>query len=182
MTNPFAGVGQAKASHDNNYITPGHYISRVDAVKMKEDCRDGGDAFIVEMIPLFVLAEVDEPMNGIPTRSNKAGVKMSHVVKNAGPGKDYFLPNVKQFAETAIDGFAESSDEDQEKLLKRIVAEDQPLAGKVVLEVVARSIVAKGSKKDVTRVTFVKTIDNSDLLAMKLITQEEYDIMQKEQG
>ena len=43
-----SGFGGAKASRDANYVTPGHYIMRIDSVRMKQN-RNEKEIFVVEL-------------------------------------------------------------------------------------------------------------------------------------
>jgi hypothetical protein len=183
--NPFAGIGGAKASRDANYVTPGHYVMRLDGVWVRPN-RLGNDNFIVEMMPLHVLAEDPCTMNGKPTFSNKKGIPCSHLVPFVGKGAEMALPNIKGFAECCVEGFAEAQDEVdengnvQEQILKLIVTDDQPLSG-LMVEVIARSIRTK-SDSDFTKITYVEVVDDAWRLKRGLITQEEYDLLAKSEG
>ena len=174
--NPFATIGGVDASRDSNYVNPGHYIMRIDAVKMKEN-RKGDDIFIVEQTPLHVLAAEECMMNKAPTRSNKPGITCSHLIPFAGPGKDMALPNVKAFAETVVEGFAENPDK-QAALMLVITGDKQPLAG-LMVEVVARSIVTR-SGSDFTKVVYVEVVDNAWRLERELITPEQFELLSAE--
>jgi len=194
----FTGAGTTKSSRDSNYVTPGHYIMRIESVRQKLN-REDAAIFVIEMLPIHVIAkdlleDNRQPgtMNGTPTFSNKKGVPCSHLISFTGPGKDMALPNIKAFAEVLVPGFAEAFGEMaidpdtkekydvQERTLEGLVEEDgefaQPLAGMLV-EVIARSIVTQKSKKDFTKITYVQTLDDADLVRMEIMTQEQYDLL-----
>lgn len=188
--NYFAGLGNTKESKDANYVTPGHYIMRLDNVRMKEN-RKGDAIFVVEQTPIHLLrADLLEEqggcMNGIPTRSNQEGIPCTHLISFAGAGAEMAMPNIKAFAVAVIDGFAEAAgqkDADgndlQEQIMALVVSDEQPLAGTMV-EVIARSIKTR-AKKDFTKVTYAQVISNEQRLQMGLISQEEFDLLKQAQ-
>lgn len=179
MKNPFAGIEGVKASRDANYVTPGHYVMRLDAVKIKEN-RKGEPIFLVEMTPLHVLVAeevVAKTKKGNETlRSNKPGVPCTQLISFAGPGGDMALPNIKAFV-CGVTGCAE--EEVTQDVMKSITSEEQPLAG-VMVEVSARLIRTRNTDLDFTKVKYIRRVTNEDRLRSNWITKEEYDALAAE--
>jgi hypothetical protein len=179
-----SGFGGTKASRDANYVTPGHYVVRLDSVRMKTN-KDDDPIFVIEQTPLHIIAEdkLEEQggcMNGKPVRSNKRGVQATHLIPLTGKGKAMAWPNIMAFGEAVIPGFAEASEADKEETMDLVVTDEQPLAG-LMVEVVARSIKTR-SESDFTKITYVGVVDNAWRLEHKLITQEEFDLLEAEEG
>jgi len=184
MTNPFSGIGKTKASMDANYVTPGHYVNRIDRVILKKN-RTGSDIFIIEMTVLHALSVEETVMNGKTLSSNREGLPCSQLISFAGAGAEMALPNIKAFAQAVVEGFVEAQDQKdaegndlQELVLASIVSDDQPLAGMMV-EVTARSIRTK-KDTDYTKVSYVGEVDNAWRLKRGLITQEQMDLLTAE--
>ena len=171
--NPFAGMKDTKASRDANYVTPGHYVMRVDGVHLREN-RSNQPIFIIEMTPLHVLSSETCLMNNVNTVSNKAGVPCTHLIPLEGKGKDMALPNIKAFLLAAIEG-SEDADIDEETV-NDVVADNQPLAG-LMLEVTARSIRTKANT-DFTKVVYRRgEVTDQERLDRKLITKEQFEML-----
>jgi len=177
MSSPFDGIQTTAASRDANYVTPGHYVMRIDDVRLKKN-RKEEPIFVIEMTPLHVLASELCKMNGKDTASNKQGVPCTHLIPFTGPGKDMALPNIKAFVLGCQPGTDEADiDEDA---MQFIVSDDQPLSGSVV-EVVARSIRTK-SDKDFTKINYVGPMSLKDRLDRALIDEETYNLLAAEEG
>lgn len=174
MHNPFAGIGGVKPSQDSSYVTPGHYVARIDAVVVKTN-RKGGDNFIVEMTILDVLRAEEVVMNKETKVSNKKGAPASHLIPFTGAGAEMALPNIKAFALTVVEGYAEADEAQQEKLMPIIVGKAQPLAG-LMVEVVCRAIVTKKGN-DFSKVTYADVVSHEWRLQRGLITQEDFDLL-----
>ncbi len=186
IANYFSGIGKTKASLDAGYVTPGHYVNRIDAVKMKLN-NDDNPIFVIEQTPLHVISvdllpdatyqgkSLPGTMNGKPTSSNKQGVACTHLISLTGPGVKMAKSNMKAFAESCLPGFAEASDPEQEAMMAIIVSAEQPLAGMIV-EITARSI-RTGNNTDFTKITYVGEITIEERLARGLITQEQADAL-----
>lgn len=176
-----SGFGGSKASRDANYVTPGHYVMRIDSVRMKAN-RKSEPIFVVEMTPIHVLAEdplteTEGLMNGIPTVSNKRGVPCTHLIPLTGPGQEMAMPNMMAFAESLVPGLADESPAEKEAVMDTIVSDEQPLAG-LLVEVVARCIVTR-KKTHFTKITYIGIVSDEERLKRGLITQEQYDAIPK---
>lgn len=101
----FDGIGKAQAKRDGNYIQPGNYICRIDRVKTDKNRSDG--VFVAaEMTVVHVISE--EP----GSKAHVVGESMSRLFCDYGPGKDYFLPEVKAFFQVAMGCTADEIDTD----------------------------------------------------------------------
>jgi hypothetical protein len=174
-----SGFGSAKANRDANYVTPGHYINRIESVQMKKN-RSDKPIFVIEMTPIHVLAEdqlleQDGKMNGKPVRSNKRGILCTHLIPLTGPGEDMAWGNIMAFGEAIIPGFAEADEAEREETMDLVCEDDQPLAG-ILVEVVARSIKTR-RETDFTKITYVEVVDDAERLKRGLITQEQFDLL-----
>ena len=163
MSNPFEkyfdDIGSVSASGNNTYVRPGRYLGEVLAVEMKQN-RNEEDIFVIEMLVRKVLATVDKTAEGKPNSSNSVGTKMSQVIKFVGAGADMAVPNIKGFCESAIDGFAGGSAEDQKAAIAYATGTEQPLKG-IVVEVDAAAILTKGAKRDFTQIRYERSLDEA---------------------
>jgi hypothetical protein len=134
--NPFAGVGQARARRDANYITDGGYIVLVNKVKHIVGHRDRLNKVIVELTVLAVLAASETG------RTHQIGEQAVHVIKE-DLQYDYFLPEVKAM----IAGIVECPEEaiDEAFVLECCNEQTNPLGG-YVIEMANRPKMTGGGK------------------------------------
>lgn len=153
----FDQIGSVKASLDANYVRPGHYAFLIEAGKLAAD-RVGIPFTVLEMVCVAVYPDtagylpIEE--SGVATvKPHFVGERASHLLKNGGPGKDMFLPNIKSML-MGILAIAEADVTPQ--LVERCFVPqggESALRG-LVVEVQARNIKTK-QKKDFTRITYL---------------------------
>src|SRR6185295_8767425 len=80
MANPFEGLKTARPSI-NRYIRSGHYLARIDAVKLAKN-RTDGDIFAIEMTNVYTFPDGEQPKGGQPFHS--VGEAFSEVISRAG--------------------------------------------------------------------------------------------------
>jgi hypothetical protein len=148
MGNIFENIGNAKVSQgDGNYVRPGHYYARLNAVKLTQ--KFTGEQFLaVEMTVVSVLDD-DEG------RGHKVGEDTTHLMKAASPS---FLGNVKAFIAATLGC---SPDEVDQNSADRVTSDEQPLAG-IVVELVGRQITTKAGKP-FTKVTYKREVPPDEL-------------------
>lgn len=116
MTNPFAGFGDARSGRASNYISPGHYLLRVDKCKVGESRKKQG--FIaVEFTVVHVYAADSK---------HKVGEEVTWMLMTH---HDSWQGDFKGFL-SAITNTPEHMIEDSDGL--EVVGEGQPLSGRVI--------------------------------------------------
>lgn len=148
----FDRMGGTKPKQDGNYIQPGNYACRIDRVKLDKN-RSGGEFVAVEMTVLHVIGTEEG------RQSHKVGESISRLFCDYGPGKDYFLKELKAFLLAAYGAQPDDLDDDAEAVKVCTDTCDlklQPLAGTIV-EVSAKNRVGK-TGKDFTNVVFKRRI------------------------
>ena len=111
----FDKIGSAKMGQAGNWVRPGRYTARVDAVKLVK--KFNGEEFVaIEMTILTVLD--DENGTG-----HKAEEEITHLMKVQNPS---FLGSFKQFASTALGCDPDDLDK---PAADKITSDEQPLAG-----------------------------------------------------
>ena len=157
----FKGIKDAKVRYDALYQGPGHYLHRIDKVKLDEN-RKGIDFFAVEMTTLHVLDNADNHPGAHRVGDSPTWMTMRD--------KDQFVPEVKTFIANVLEEDLDTKSEDEIlEMIAAIVDDSQPLAGTVV-EVKARTITLQ-SGNPFTRVQFVREVHASELL--EILTDDE---------
>lgn len=122
----------AKARVDSNWIRPGHYLMRIDRVKLDQNRKDETMMFI-EMTPVHVYDNDDGA-------GHRVGEAVSHGLMKK---HDAFLGNVKAFLAAAMGCPAEEIGEDE---ILAVLDDDEGVLNGTVVEVFAKEIVTKANR------------------------------------
>jgi len=144
MANPFEGLKSARPSI-NRYIRSGHYLARIDAVKLAKN-RTDGDIFAIEMTNVYTFPDGEAPRGGQPPHS--VGEAFSEVISRAG-SKDMYLPRIKGFIMSVLNATEDQVDENV--ALQVTDGAVQPLKG-LVIELVGKNAKTKVNQKDIVRI------------------------------
>lgn len=139
----FSGIKEAKARNSSEWLAAGHYICRIDRVKV--DTNRGGDTgFFVEMTVLKVLARAPGEWD---CKTHHAGASVTHLISKKFP--DTFLPNIKAFVASIMAMKPEAITEADVDL---IVSDQNPLSG-LAVEYSGRMIKTK-KNNDFTEISY----------------------------
>lgn len=114
----FAGIKDAKASFQANYIRAGHYLFRLDKIELGQS-RALKTFMAVNLTTVYIVSP-----SGMPTE-HKVGESCTHMIMY----NDSFLGNVKAMISHLLEV---PPDEIGLEECMALVAPDQPLAGKVI--------------------------------------------------
>lgn len=142
---------EARASLDSNWLREGHYVMRIDRVKLDQN-RKEQTGFFIEMTCLHAYSAYEEVPPHTPG-DNPTQAIWAHF--------DSFLGNVKHFISRAVGVPATEVDETHVDL---VTADDQPLSG-TVMEVKGRTIMTQRNKP-FNKVTYVREIAAKELKAL----------------
>ncbi len=152
----FAGLKEAKQNVDANYVKPGTYWFAVNMVKPGKNRED--EPFLALE---FKVAKVVTVGDAAPApNSHKIGEEPTHLLKNAGKQKKYFLGELKGFLACVLD--LDATDIDVEHAM--LASEDPCPIENVTLLVVARPVDTQEGKV-FTRIRYKSIIPNKQILA-----------------
>lgn len=151
----FAGIEQANASMDGNYIRPGTYITQI------VRCKDGtsqmnGPFFAVEQKVMVVLDPGANDPGGLPPHS--VGEEMTEMMMKKYPS---FLGNVKAFVSNALGC---NPDQVSMQMLGQIISDQQPMANMFV-EVFGHTIRTR-SGGNFTKTSYRRRVPASEVAHM----------------
>ena len=153
MTSMFKGVREAKANFGANYEREGKYVMFLRRVKMDKNRKN--EWFIaMEKVCIQCLDPKDEP------KPHKPGESLSHLFRNYGNGKDFFLPEFKAMIMNVMDVSETEIDEDACDV---ICSEEQPLAY-LFLEMDNMTITTREKQIPITKVRYIRSIPYSEIL------------------
>lgn len=148
----FAGIKDARASFDANYIRDGHYLFRVDKIEVGKS-RSGKAFMAVNLTTLYQVVP-----NGLP-REHRVGEQVTHMLTITG--NDSFLGNVKSMISHLME--VPPEDVGMEECMQ-LVAPDQPLAGSII-EVIAVSRPKKTKPSELfTHVNYKRTVSPEEAM------------------
>lgn len=146
--NMFTGIAAAKAKMDANYESPGHYLERIDRVKV-DVTRDNSAFVAIEKTIIHVYDNDDG-------KGHKPGENVTHMLMQK---HDSFLPNMKAFIAAACSmDAAEITPENA----MQVCGPTQPLAGTVV-ECKNRTIMTK-KQQPFTLIIYQREVTATELL------------------
>ena len=144
----FSGIQAARAKMDANYERAGHYLERIDRVRV--DISRKQETYIaIEKTIIFII-------DGDDGKGHKPGEQITHMLMQK---HDMFLPNVKAFIAAAVTMDAEQITP-QEAM--DVCGASQPLTGTVV-ECRNRMIQTKAGQP-FTAITYMREVPASELL------------------
>ncbi len=144
----FTGIAAAKAKMDANYEAPGHYLERIDRVKI--DVTRGQDAFVAIEKTIVHVYDNDDG------KGHKVGENVTHMMMQK---HDSFLPNMKAFIAAACSMDAAQITPEN---AMQVCGPVQPLAGTVV-ECKNRSIMTK-KQQPFTLIIYQREVPAAELL------------------
>lgn len=150
----FDKIGNVKAKVQANYISPGHYVCRIDKVLAKQN-RKQEDTFIIEMTVIHVFDDNDG-------KGHKIGEEISNVINFR---HDMALPNIKRFLCAVLD---RPESDITSQVCERVCSDKQPLAG-LIVEIQAKPTVTKAGN-DFTDVGYRRTVPAS--LLVEILDEE----------
>lgn len=150
FANAIKGIGDAKMRIGANYIRPGHYMLRMDGIKIDET-RNKVAFMAVETTVVKVL---DDDQG----KGHRVGEAVCHWMKVVD---DNFLPNLKAMIAHIMDMKPEEIAQEHAML---ICAADQPLTGSVI-EVNARQIMTR-QNKPFTEVNYKREVPPAEALTV----------------
>jgi hypothetical protein len=145
MAGLFDGIATTKVSL-NRYIRSGHYLARIDNVKLTKN-RDGNDLIAIEMTCLACLSG---PQEAVPLKGeahHAPGEAMAEVISKSG-SKDMFLPRFKAFLMSVLKA---ADAEITPELCAAVTGEQQPLKG-LVVDLFGTNIKTQKKQVDLVRV------------------------------
>lgn len=155
----FSGIAAAKAKMDANYEAPGHYLERIDRVKI-DVTRDNSAFVAVEKTVIHIYDNDDG-------KGHKKGEQITHMLMQK---HDSFLPNMKAFIAAACSMEAEQITPEN---AQQVCGVSQPLAGTVV-ECKNRTIMTK-KQQPFTLIIYQREVPPSELLqTMPPADQQQY--------
>ena len=116
----FGKIAAAKTMNSGTYLKPGHYLARIDAVKLAKN-RKQADYVAIEMTCLHTFPDSEKPADG--TESHRPGDSMSDVMTSTN---DLFLSKVKTFVAKTLHVRDEEVTEREADL---VMSDAQPLKG-----------------------------------------------------
>ena len=169
----FDSIGQVKASLDANYVKPGHYLFLIENGKLSK-ARDEIPFVVLEMVCVKVFGDTADyqPVEDPSAKGHFVGERASHLIKNGGPGKDMFLPNIKAMV-TGVMGIGE--DAVKPELVESIfVTEGKESEWRgLVVEVEARNRKTNAGKT-FTRVSYKSAIDPDSFEELGVVLPNEW--------
>lgn len=148
LSTMFSGIQQARAKMDANYERTGHYLERIDRVRV--DISRKQETFIaIEKTIVFVMDDDDG-------KGHKKGEQITHMLMQK---HDMFLPNVKAFIAASLSMEANQITEAEGMAVCGV---DQPLTG-TVLECQNKMIQTKAGHP-FTAITYRRDVPASELL------------------
>ena len=163
----FAGIKDASAKVDAEYDGPGHYLERIEKVKVDQN-RKGVRFFAVEKTVIHVF----DNAGGHPD-AHRVGDSTTFMVMQSS---EYFKIEVKAFVKSVLEEDLDAKSEDEIlDVIQAIVDDSQPLAGTVV-EMRNHNRLKKDKKPEdenafFTKVKFVREVPASELL--EVLTDDE---------
>lgn len=114
----FAGIKDAKASFQSNYIRAGSYLFRLDKIELGQS-REGKTFMAVNLTTVYIVSP-----SGLPTE-HKIGEPCTHMIMH----NDSFLGNVKAMISHLLQVPPDEIGLDE---CLALVSQEQPLAGRVI--------------------------------------------------
>lgn len=152
----FAGMREAQPAFQANYVKPGKYVMRIDAVK-RGTTRKLIPFVVVELTVIHVIA-LDQSHPG-----HRVLETCSYMMQYG----DYFLRNMKAFVCGVMNCASEEVGEEE---CAQIVSDVQPLAGKLVLIDAVNRMTKPTEKRpeggEITNVKFEQELSYTDLAGM----------------
>lgn len=159
MSNMFSGITAAKASMSSNYFKAGHYLFRVNAVKVGVSRKQ--ESFVAVEVTTIHIFDNDDG------RGHRVGEEATHMLMQKF---DQFLPNMKAFIAAACS--MEANDITEQNALS-VCGPEQPLAGTVVE--CQNRITMTQKNNQFTRVNYVRQVLAAELLQLLPVeVQTEY--------
>jgi hypothetical protein len=146
----FKGINKVRANFGANYERGGHYLMFIRRVK-KDSNRHDEDFVAVEKVCLKVISPLNEP------NPHHVGESCTHLMADYGPGKDYFLPNLKAMLSRV---FGVPDSEVTEESMELVVGDGQPMAG-LIVEMQNQQFLTKEKKERVNR-TYIRTLTKEE--------------------
>lgn len=146
----------AKVGKEGNWLRGGHYLARIDFVKLDQN-RKGQTGFFVELTILHCYNPKDADPTLPHDKRHALGEEATHSMWSH---HDAFLGNVKAFLHKILETPLEEVDESHIDL---VTAEDQPLSSTVV-ELKARATFTK-QDKPFTKVNYQREVPAAELIA-----------------
>lgn len=157
----FKGIKDAKAKVDAVYDGPGHYLERIEKVKLDES-RKGVTFFAVEKTVIHVFDNADN--NSL---AHRVGDSPTFMIMQTS---DYFQSEVKAFIKSVLEEDLDTKPEDEIlEMIQAIVDDSQPLAGTVVE--MRNRLITTQKENVITRSNFVREVPASELL--EVLTDDE---------
>lgn len=144
----FTGIQEARATGGGSYDRPGRYIQRIDSVEYRKT-RKGVDSVIIVKTCLHVFDDAA----GLGLR---LGAETSDVI---GSYYDGWLGLLNQFI-SGVAGIAE--DEVTDEMLEMMLAEDQPIAGSLVI-VHCWDVTSQKTQKNITKKRYEGPVSYGEL-------------------
>ncbi|MCP4897865.1 MAG: hypothetical protein GY906_12910 [bacterium] len=158
--NLFSGIKDAKARLDANYERPGHYVLRIDALKIGRT-RKGDDFMAVEKTVLHVLDD-DEG------KGHKVTENVTHMMMAK---HDSFLGNVKAMFAKLLDCATDDVDSDA---CMAVCGDDQPMSG-MIIECKNRNITTKAGNP-FTVINYIREVPAPELIETGMLDQRVLDL------
>ncbi len=142
----YAGVSGARAQRGGNYVRPGHFLARIDAVRADKTFKK--DEFIaIELTVVHVFPGSDSGIDynrKVPIPSLTVGEQVSDILKMTNVA---FEGRAKAFAMAAGDLGADAFTQEEYpgQIIEQMLVPEQPLAG-TVIEVRAQQVVKKDAR------------------------------------
>lgn len=152
----FDGIGEATTRNSSEWAAAGHYICRIDKVKVSET-RNSGTGFFIEMTVLHVLQPGPETWDGKPwiEKTHRPGDSITNLISNKF--KDMFLPNIKAFVSATMDLRPEAiTSANVEDIVEEKGEKAQPLSGYIIEYKGRMTKTKKGN--DFTEITYRGTV------------------------
>jgi len=157
----FDRVPAAKAAIAANYVRPGNYLARIDAIKYMQ-ARKGYENLIFEMTIVHVFDDDDG-------KANDVGEEVSHIFSGkheAAPG------NIKASFAALLGQEPEAVPANKwKRVCIRIVSEEQPLAGQFTRINVRIKVTKAGG--DFTLITFTQAMKANDPELLEILDEDE---------
>jgi len=154
----YAKVSGARAQRGGNYVKPGHYLARIDAVREDKAFKKGEFlAFEMTIVHVFAGSETGFDHNRkVPMTVHSVGEQVTDILMMTNVA---FEGRAKAFAMAAGDLTAEAFTEEEYpgQIIEQMVAAEQPLAGRV-LEIRAQQVI-----KVAGRAKAETTLTNNDV-------------------
>jgi hypothetical protein len=141
----YAAVSTAKAQRGANYVRPGHYLARIDAVREDKSSNKKGDFIAIELTIAKVLDATNTGPESVKQTPHVVGETAADILMLANIA---FEGRAKAFA-MAAGGLNESDFAQEEypgQVIEQMVSPDQPLAGRLI-EFRAAMVVKRDSRQ-----------------------------------